>query len=249
MCKNNLTKFCPVCNSEFPKPYNESKKAWESRHKFCSRACADEAKKEFVHSEESKEKRRKWAIKNNSGDRLKPRYGEENHMWKGGITEENKKIRASPEYKEWRKAVFERDNYTCQICNRRGCNLHADHIKQFAYFPEERLNLDNGRTLCVECHRKTDTYKRKEGFKPTIKNVQDQLKGRELSGVYEKLGSAVHQIDINTDEVINTFRSIHSAAKSLGKNGGSIRVHLGLVKNRNKTKHAHGFKWELINNN
>lgn len=61
----------------------------------------------------------------------------------------------------WRKAVFERDNYTCQICKVRGKQIQADHIKPFKYFPELRWILSNGRTLCVPCHRKTDTYGRR----------------------------------------------------------------------------------------
>lgn len=84
--------------------------------------------------------------------------GEKNNNWKGGITSENMRIRQSKEYKDWRTAVFERDDYTCQHCFGRGYKLHADHIKPFAYFPELRLVIENGQTLCVECHRKTPTY-------------------------------------------------------------------------------------------
>lgn len=90
------------------------------------------------------------------------RYGEKSANWKGGITPLNRLIRSSKEYKAWRKAVFERDNYTCQHCHQHGGNLEADHIKQFAYYVELRLDPDNGRTLCVDCHRKTDTHSRKE---------------------------------------------------------------------------------------
>lgn len=86
-----------------------------------------------------------------------------NNFWKGGILKENTKIRSSLEYKLWRTSVFERDNYTCQHCKRRNGNgvtitLNADHIKPFAYHKELRLDINNGRTLCVDCHKKTDTY-------------------------------------------------------------------------------------------
>lgn len=87
--------------------------------------------------------------------------GEKNHFWKGGITPINQIIRTSREYKLWRKSVFERDNYTCVWCRQQGNQLNADHIKPFSLYPELRFAIDNGRTLCVECHRKTDTWGRK----------------------------------------------------------------------------------------
>lgn len=79
--------------------------------------------------------------------------GEKSYRWKGGITPTNKAIRSSFEYRQWRSAIFERDNYTYQFCGRRGCKIHADHIKQFAFYPELRMDVSNGRTLCVDCHR------------------------------------------------------------------------------------------------
>lgn len=78
--------------------------------------------------------------------------------WRGGKTQEHTIIRYSTEMKLWRKAVFERDDYTCQDCKARGVKLNADHIKPFAHFPELRLDVKNGRTLCVDCHRKTPTF-------------------------------------------------------------------------------------------
>lgn len=80
--------------------------------------------------------------------------GANNHQWKGGITPINAKIRTSLEYKIWRRGVFERDKWTCVWCGDRQevghkVVIHADHIKPFAYFPELRFALDNGRTLCI----------------------------------------------------------------------------------------------------
>jgi hypothetical protein len=83
--------------------------------------------------------------------------GEKNGAWKGGVNPINKAIRGSREMKIWRIAIFERDNYKCIWCGNGG-KLNADHIKPFAHYPELRFALDNGRTLCVTCHRTTDTY-------------------------------------------------------------------------------------------
>ena len=84
--------------------------------------------------------------------------GKNNPNWKGGITPLIRKIRNSSEYKNWRMLVFKRDDYTCQDCGVRGCELAADHIKPFAFFPELRFELSNGRTLCKPCHLRTPTY-------------------------------------------------------------------------------------------
>jgi 5-methylcytosine-specific restriction endonuclease McrA len=94
----------------------------------------------------------------NKGKHIFYNKGALNNNRKGGITPINEKIRTSVEYKLWRKAVFERDNYTCVWCFEKGGILHADHIKPFAYYPELRFAIDNGRTLCKSCHEKTDTW-------------------------------------------------------------------------------------------
>lgn len=76
----------------------------------------------------------------------------------GRKTDERKLIRHRIEYKTWRTSVFERDDYTCQECGERGGELNADHIKPWSLYEELRYSIENGRTLCVRCHRKTETY-------------------------------------------------------------------------------------------
>jgi len=89
--------------------------------------------------------------------------GSGSHLWKGGVTSINKSIRSSLQYKLWRESVFKRDNFTCVWCGSKSGDgktvaLNADHIKPFSLFPELRFAIDNGRTLCLDCHKKTDTY-------------------------------------------------------------------------------------------
>ena len=79
--------------------------------------------------------------------------GEDSHLWKGGITPENIALRHSTKYKIWRTLVFERDNWTCQTCGERGGNKEAHHIKQWAYYHKLRFDVNNGVTLCYDCHK------------------------------------------------------------------------------------------------
>jgi hypothetical protein len=56
-------------------------------------------------------------------------------------------------YNDWRTSVFERDNYTCQMCNNRGGYLEGHHILPVRDYPEFIINEDNGITICRSCHR------------------------------------------------------------------------------------------------
>ena len=67
--------------------------------------------------------------------------------------EHQKAGRNTKEYKQWREAVFRRDNYTCQICGQVGGKLNAHHIKRYRNAIDARTDIDNGITLCEECHR------------------------------------------------------------------------------------------------
>ena len=79
--------------------------------------------------------------------------GDKSNNWKGGISCANKIARMSIDFKLWREAVFKRDNWTCQKCFTRGGVLHPHHIKPFAIYKEIRFSVDNGLTLCKECHK------------------------------------------------------------------------------------------------
>ena len=56
-----------------------------------------------------------------------------------------------PDYLEWAKQVKERDNYHCQLCSQ-GFQLHSHHLNGWNLFIDQRYDIDNGITLCRQCH-------------------------------------------------------------------------------------------------
>ena len=87
----------------------------------------------------------KCAIRNNSGE------GHYNYRTEK-TDKERLQDRSSFENKKWIKLVYEKDNYTCQCCGKRGVSLRAHHLNGFNWFKEGRLDVNNGITLCRNCH-------------------------------------------------------------------------------------------------
>jgi 5-methylcytosine-specific restriction endonuclease McrA len=145
-----ITKIC-ACGKEFSNP-----PSWAYK-KSCSRACSNLARKGKTspmkgkhHTPEAKAKLRAAHL---------GRRGEAHWNYKGYNGRTERKIAmAQDEYVQWRKAIFTKDDYTCQGCSVRGGYLEADHIQPWALFPELRYNVDNGRTLCRPCHLLTPTW-------------------------------------------------------------------------------------------
>jgi len=85
--------------------------------------------------------------------------GENHHNWNPNLTDEERLHRDynhKNENNQWRKAVYERDDHTCQKCFVKGSgkNLNAHHILPWALFPELRFEVENGITLCKTCHKR-----------------------------------------------------------------------------------------------
>lgn len=93
--------------------------------------------------------------------------------------------RSGYQYKKWVTSVYQRDNYTCQKCGAVGM-IHAHHIKQWKDYPELRYEINNGITLCQDCHsiEHGRIIKRvSPRFKPVCSNCGKETKGRGATGL------------------------------------------------------------------
>lgn len=200
MKKNQISKSCKVCSNEFSIPLSQCDKKfcsmqcyaeWQHNHpsntgrtyiKKGERIGINTEFKKGLPSISSELLKQKW--KEGSYNN-RPRQTLETKI-KISITQrkitfeqfnkfsigENKRLRNSPEYINWRNNVFIRDNFTCQDCGIKNIPIEAHHIKSFALFPEFRYDLNNGITYCVDCHIKNDIFRKRT----KIKGVELPLK-------------------------------------------------------------------------
>ena len=83
--------------------------------------------------------------------------GENNPNYKADLTEEERKANESRhsklEYRKWFRLVFKRDKFTCKCCGKHGVTLNAHHLDGYDNFKEKRYDINNGITLCEDCHK------------------------------------------------------------------------------------------------
>lgn len=173
-------KHCDSCKEQY-KCNQCNIKLSNNYHKFCSLSCSGKWNQKNNEKVRTLEVNRHFAyIKENIEKRVlktkgKPNFsirGDKNPNWKGGTYgSERHKLMGRIEYINWRKSVFERDNYTCQFCNIRGGKLEADHIIPYSVDKSKALDINNGRTLCKSCHKNTDSWGYKVIINYKIKEV------------------------------------------------------------------------------
>lgn len=82
---------------------------------------------------------------------LESKIGANNPSYNSELTEEERAARHGSGLVVWSRNVKKRDGFVCQICGSPD-TLVAHHLNGFRNNAEYRLDLNNGITLCSECH-------------------------------------------------------------------------------------------------
>ena len=166
--EKNIKRNCLVCKKEY-------KKRSGRENLFCSKKCYGISKLGDMPWNKGLDKNDLRVLKYASAraGKKRPTLSGENHWnWQGGLTVLVDRIRTSLEYKLWRKTIYERDNYTCVWCNQYSGKIVVDHIYPLslilyknkisildeALLCRELWDLNNGRVLCENCHKQTNTF-------------------------------------------------------------------------------------------
>lgn len=195
--KGGLEKrICIICNKEFDIPLSVLK---QNKGKLCSMECKSKHRSLFLRRENSsgwkggvtKNLVCKYCKKIFDSDKRTTKFCSK-RCFKNWIKDKNdfliaigkrrKNIKIYPSqhrtdinlYKEWRKSILRKNKYTCQNCKQIGGKLIAHHIHPYNNYPELQYNLDNGITLCKECHKKTDNFGWKGYWKDIINREVDE---------------------------------------------------------------------------
>ncbi len=94
--------------------------------------------------------------------------GDQHPMWKPDLLEKQRTSRGPQA--AWAKQVKKRDGWTCVSCKKQGGRLEAHHIDEFSKVVELRWDLENGITLCLDCHRDVHA-----GIRVVIKNAVNSV--------------------------------------------------------------------------
>jgi endogenous inhibitor of DNA gyrase (YacG/DUF329 family) len=168
--RSQRTHICLVCGKAFQYvAYRDAKycsqECWNVRGEKTLVQCAYCGKEKKVLVCTLKSGRNKYCSKRCYDlDKREQLKGQKSHLWEGGKTKASALARTRAKYREWRRAVFARDDYSCQRCGARSSKgktvyLHAHHIKHFSTQLELRYDLSNGITLCEDCHTLEHNHK------------------------------------------------------------------------------------------
>lgn len=159
---------CSQCEKDLePMPKSVAN---STEHHFCNRKCYSDWCKEH-------------------------RIGENNNNYNPNLTDEDRNYkRFGEDYDNFIKETLKRDDYTCLCCGKRGINLNAHHLNGHNWDKKHRTDINNGVTLCKECH--TEFHKIYKNGDNTIEQFKEFLYNKYLQTKDLKYLATLEDIDI-----------------------------------------------------
>jgi 5-methylcytosine-specific restriction endonuclease McrA len=227
--------YCKNCKKEFSRFPSQIK---NGEGKFCSKACYTQAMQGidiFALRGVKKAQRKRIRVEincricNKRFEIIPSQLGLRAYCSKGCYLSEHKAkvidveyLRESPKYKSWRIKVFQRDGFTCQSCGKVGNGIQAHHIISVVKDVKRIFDINNGITLCIECHKlihKSNKPKRKQGellenLNEIISNQakQECLEGSETTVYGQDLTMKPHECPApKGDDIVRANRRLLEA--------------------------------------
>jgi len=139
-------------------------------------------------------------------------------------------IRKSPEYQRWRREVRHRDENTCRVCTVQR-NLHVHHIKPLEKYPEFATDLDNGITLCGNCHAFLSAREENTNLQTIIEaftGQQDAQTAEQLKRLNDKFCVYLESL-LKSEDQDTVNDAIHKMFVHLQTYPGSLNQFLHLI--------------------
>lgn len=110
----------------------------------------------------------------------KSRIGSKNPRWRSDLTDRDRRnlsykfrhLQNNPLLVKWRKSIFARDKFYCQICGKNG-GVNAHHLFSWDKYKDKRYDTNNGVTMCKTCHK---TFHKEFGWGNNTQEQYDQFK-------------------------------------------------------------------------
>lgn len=116
---------------------------WLKKYNIEIRYGSEAIETQWINNIERREAQSKMLIKNFNITKSEGRF------------EDYSEYRKTPEYSNWRLNVWARDNFSCIKCGKKRNSetmINAHHLNSFKNNIEARFDVDNGVTLCEDCH-------------------------------------------------------------------------------------------------